>query len=174
MKYIAIVDGQEFTIDINNDGSITIDEQPRDIDFRRLPSGGITSLLLDNRSVSAVIEERGDDWEVLIMGDLYSVKVQDERSYRLAQSRTKNAGVEGDAVIASPMPGIIVAVPVSEGTIVSLGDKVIILESMKMENELRAPRDGIVTFVGVTTGASVEKDQVLLTIGPLDDDETAG
>ncbi len=88
MKYIATVKDQEFTVDISNDGTITIDDQPYEIDFRRLPSGGITSLLLDNRSMSAVVDERGDDWEVLIEGELYSVRVLDERSYRLGQRRT--------------------------------------------------------------------------------------
>ncbi len=64
------------------------------------------------------------------------------------------------------MPGIIVSVPVAEGDTVHFGDKVIILESMKMENELRAPCDGVVTHVNVAAGASVEKDQALVTISP--------
>lgn len=169
MKYIATVKDQQFTVDINSDGAITIDDEPIDIDFRRLPSGGITSLLMDNRSISAVVEERGDNWDVLILGELYSVNVQDERSYRLAQRGGHGIGVDGEAVVASPMPGIIVAVPVAEGDLVKFGDKVIILESMKMENELRAPCDGIVTHVNVTAGASVEKDQALVTIGPIEE-----
>jgi biotin carboxyl carrier protein len=169
MKYIASVKNQQFTVDINNDGAITIDDEPIEIDFRRLPSGGITSLLLDNRSISAVVDERGDDWEVLIMGELYSVKVQDERSFRLAQRGGPGVGVDGEAVVKSPMPGIIVAVPVAEGDLVSLGDKVVILESMKMENELRAPCDGVITHVNVSAGASVEKDQALVTISPVED-----
>jgi biotin carboxyl carrier protein len=169
MKYIASVKNQQFTVDINNDGAITIDDEPIEIDFRRLPSGGITSLLLDNRSISAVVDERGDDWEVLIMGELYSVKVQDERSFRLAQRGGPGVGVDGEAVVKSPMPGIIVAVPVAEGDKVSLGDKVVILESMKMENELRAPCDGVITHVNVSAGASVEKDQALVTISPVED-----
>lgn len=169
MKYIATVKNREFTVDISNDGAITIDDEPYDIDFRRLPSGGITSLLMDNRSISAVVEEYGDKWDVLIQGELYSVSVQDERSYRLAQRSGHGIGVDGEAVMTSPMPGIIVAVPVAEGDRVSFGDKIIILESMKMENELRAPCDGIVTHINVVAGASVEKDQVLVTIGPLEE-----
>jgi biotin carboxyl carrier protein len=62
------------------------------------------------------------------------------------------------------MPGTIIAVPVSEGTIVQEGDKVVILESMKMENELRAPREGVVTLVKVEAGEGVEKGQVLIVI----------
>ena len=64
----------------------------------------------------------------------------------------------------SPMPGVIVAVAVFEGDAVRQGDKVIILESMKMENELRAPRDGIVSRINISKGDSVEKDQVLVVI----------
>jgi biotin carboxyl carrier protein len=63
------------------------------------------------------------------------------------------------------MPGIIIAVSVTEGDEVTKGQKVVILESMKMENELTAPRDGVVMRVKVTSGDSVEKGQVLVVIG---------
>jgi 3-methylcrotonyl-CoA carboxylase alpha subunit len=78
--------------------------------------------------------------------------------------RSTGLQVDGEAIVTSPMPGIIVAVPVAVGDFVRRGDKVIILESMKMENELRAPFDGVVTHVYVAAGASVEKDQPLVGI----------
>jgi len=130
-----------------------------------LSEGGILSLLLDNQSLEAIVEERNQAWEVLIHGELYAVRVQDERAYRLAKDRGPVAEVTGDATVKSPMPGLIIKVPVEVGQVVMKGDKVIILESMKMENELRSPRDGIVTHVYIEAGASVEKDQVLVTIG---------
>lgn len=164
MKYIATVRDQEFTIEIDPDGRIHINGEPYEVDYRRLPSGGVTSLLMNHRSVAAVVEERVDHWEVLIEGELYTVKVQDERAYRLERLRSSGMGIDGEAMITSPMPGIIVAVRVDEGQTVRQGDKVVILESMKMENELRAPCDGIVTHVHVSAGASVDKDQVLVTI----------
>jgi biotin carboxyl carrier protein len=71
------------------------------------------------------------------------------------------------------MPGLIIAVTVQPGQEVKKGDKVIILESMKMENELRSPRDGVVHHVYVEPGAGVEKDQMLVTIGDMES-ETAG
>jgi biotin carboxyl carrier protein len=164
MKYITTVNNREYTIEIDSDRGILIDGEPQEIDFRRLPSGGVTSLLMNHRSVSAVVEERGDHWEVLIEGRLYTVHVQDERLYRLERMRTTGLSVNGEAVVASPMPGIIVAVAVAVGDVVNYGDKVVILESMKMENELRAPCMGIVTHVHVAAGASVEKDQPLVGI----------
>lgn len=172
MKYIATVKGKEYTIEIDADLGILIDGQPFDVDFRRLPSGGVTSLLMNNRSVAAVVEERGDHWDVLIEGELYAVTVQDERAYRLDRMRTSGLSVDGEAVVTSPMPGIIVAVPVAIGDSVVHGQKVIILESMKMENELRAPCDGVVTHIHVTSGVSVEKDQPL--VGISQDHEAAG
>ncbi len=164
MKYIATIKDQEYVIEIDSDRGILIDDQPQEIDFRRLPAGGVTSLLMNHRSIAAVVEERGDQWEVLIEGELYSVRVQDERAYRLDRMRTLGISVDGEALVVSPMPGIIVAVPVAVGDVVKHGQKVVILESMKMENELRAPCDGVVTHVHVSAGASVEKDQPLVGI----------
>jgi pyruvate carboxylase subunit B len=173
MKYIATVKGREYTIEIDPDRGILIDGQRQEIDYRRLPSGGITSLLMNHRSVAAVVEERAEHWEVLIAGELYTVQVQDERAYRLERMRSSGLTVDGEAIVISPMPGIIVAVPVAVGDAVRRGDKVVILESMKMENELRAPCDGIVTHVHVAAGAGVEKDQPLVGISQESPDEIA-
>ncbi len=164
MKYIATVKGQEYTIEIDPDRGILIDDHPYEVDFRRLPSGGVTSLLMNHRSVAAMVEERGNQWDVLIEGELYSVRVQDERAYRLERMRTSGVSVDGEAIVASPMPGIIVAVSVAVGDSVEFGQRVVILESMKMENELRAPCAGVVTYVHIAPGASVEKDQPLVGI----------
>jgi biotin carboxyl carrier protein len=165
MKYITTVNDQEYTIEIDQEGQITVNDQQYRIDFQQLSEGGMLSLLLNQHSLEAIVEERDQSWEVLIRGELYSVKVQDERAYRLAKARGVSTAVTGKANIASPMPGLIIEVPVEVGQIVKKGDQVIILESMKMENELRAPRDGIIKKVWVTKGASVEKNEVLVTIG---------
>lgn len=163
MKYIAIVKDNEYIIEIDPDRGILIDDVPQEIDFRLLPSG-LSSLLMNHRSVAAIVEEMDDYWDVLIEGELYQVKVQDERAYRLERMRSSGLTVNGEAMVNSPMPGIVIAVPVAVGDMVRHGDKVVILESMKMENELRAPCDGVVTHVLVAAGASVEKDQPLVGI----------
>ncbi|MCB9421488.1 MAG: biotin attachment protein [Ardenticatenaceae bacterium] len=164
MKYIATVNEQEIEIEVGQDREITVNGERYDIDFHQLPDGGLVSLLLNNLSYEAVVEAREDVWDVLLRGELYSVTVQDERAYRLAKARGADTTVHGEAVIKSPMPGIIIAAPAAEGSYVHKGDKIIILESMKMENELRSPRDGIVTRVQVKPGDGVEKGQVLAVI----------
>jgi biotin carboxyl carrier protein len=165
MKYITTINDQQFTIEIDQEGHLTVNGDLYDVDFQQLSEGGILSLLLNNQSLEAIVEERDGSWEVLIKGELYSVKVQDERAYRLAKARGVVAEVTGEASIKSPMPGLIIAVPVEEGQAVSKGDQIVILESMKMENELHSPRDGVVKRLHVEPGQSVEKNQLLAIIG---------
>ena len=164
MKYFARVNDKEFEIVIDSEQEVIVNGVPYEIDFQLLHEDSVLSLLLNNRSLEAVINERDDVWEVLTRGELYAVQVQDERMYRLSQARGSGPAVTGEAQVRSPMPGVIVAVAVAEGDAVRQGDKVVILESMKMENELRAPRDGIVSRINVSKGDSVEKDQVLVVI----------
>lgn len=66
--------------------------------------------------------------------------------------------------IAAPMPGTIVSVNVSEGQSVKKGDVLVVLEAMKMENEIKAPRDGSISSVAVSKGASVDTGATLVTI----------
>jgi len=164
MNYIANVDDQEYIIEIGKDGKILVNDKVYDVDFRQMPGSGVTSLLLNRHSLEAVVEEKDGFWEVLIRGERYPVTVADERTYRLARARGSFAAPDGEVMMKSPMPGIVIAIPVVVGDVVNKGDTVIILESMKMENELRAPRDGVIAQVKVEPGASVEKDQSLVLV----------
>lgn len=165
MKYIATINDQAFEIEIGHDHEIVVNGKTYTVDFQPLPDSGMVSLLLDNHSWEAVVEDRDELHEVLLKGELYSVRVQDERTYRMEMARGGGTAVTGEANITAPMPGLIVAIPVSEGDRVNKGDSVVILESMKMENELRAPRDGVILRVSTEPSASVEKGQVLVVIG---------
>jgi biotin carboxyl carrier protein len=165
MKYYARVNDHEYVIEVARGGQISVDGHPYHADFQELVEGGVSSLLLDNASLEAMVEERDDFWEVYIHGELYTVQVQDERSYRLSRAWGKGVEVTGEAPVRSPMPGVIVAVPAAAGDHVHKGATVVILESMKMENELRAPRSGVVRQVLVAKGDTVEKGQVLAVIG---------
>ncbi len=165
MKYITTVNGQEYIIEIDQKTEITVNGERHGVDFQQLAESGTLSLLIDNRSLEAIVEEREDAWEVLLHGELYAVHVQDERAYRLAQARGKLSDASEAVVIRSPMPGLILDVLVEEGAHIGQGQTVVILESMKMENELRAGRDGVVTRVHVGKGDSVEKNQELIAIG---------
>lgn len=164
MKYFAEVSDQEFIIEIGQDNQIMVNGDTFEINYQRMPNSGVTSLLINHRSLEAVVEEQDGIWQVLIRGEQYPVTVADERMQRLSKARGSFAAPDGEVVVKSPMPGTIIAVSVSEGDLVNKGDQVIILESMKMENELRAPRDGIINQVRVQAGTGVEKGQALVVI----------
>jgi biotin carboxyl carrier protein len=163
MKYLTTVNGQTFEIEINQGGRVTINGEERIVDFKTI-SESLISALIDNASFEALIDEREGRYNVLMFGDMYEVEVADERQQRLLHSSTGFQVAQGEITIRSPMPGLIVAVPVTEGQSVRQGEAVCVLESMKMENELKAPRDGVVSRVHVAKGDRVEQNKALVTI----------
>ena len=165
MKYFVKVHDHDFVIDLGPDQQMTVNDDSLTVDYQQLPDSGVLSLLINNRSLVTVVEKRNDIYEVLINGELYEVAVQDERSYRLAKARGDVREASGEITVRSPMPGVIVKVPVEQGQTVAKGETLVILESMKMENELKSPRDGVVLRINTSSGASVEKGQDLLIVG---------
>jgi len=164
MKYITQVLDETYEIEIKKDGLVIVNGEERHVDFKSMGQHAIYSLIIDNQSFEAVVEQRDGQYHVLIFGDLYEIDVTDERSQRLARLSGVSTDMTGEAQIKSPMPGLIVAVPVNVGDEVTKGQTVVILESMKMENELKAPRDGVVERVDVGAGDSVEQNKVLVVI----------
>lgn len=163
MKYVTTVNNKRFEIEILADGSVVVDGKKRIVDFIALgPS--MYSILAENVSHELTIEQRDDSIEVLMRGRLYNNLVLDERALLMAQ---RSGGLPGDTSevnIKAPMPGLIVAVKVEMGQAVKAGDTVIILESMKMQNELKASRDGVIGSVNVEAGQTVEQNKVLVSI----------
>jgi pyruvate carboxylase subunit B len=163
MKYVTTINGKTFEIDIQRDGSLLVNGERREVDFRAM-GPALYSILMDNLSYELVIEEREGDIEVLVRGKLYSGQVLDERAQLMA-ARSGGMKIDsGEASIKSPMPGLIVTIPVEVGQAVKAGQTVAILESMKMQNELKAPRDGVIHQIHVSAGQSVEQNKVLITI----------
>lgn len=163
MKYLTTVNDQQFEIEINQNGRVTVNGEELTVDFRTI-SPSLVSALINNHSFEALVEERDERYEVLMFGDLYEVDVADERKQRLLRSSSGFEAAQGEISIRSPMPGLIVAVPVAEGQEVKQGDAVCVLESMKMENELKAPRAGTVSHIYVNKGDRVEQNKVLVSI----------
>jgi biotin carboxyl carrier protein len=95
---------------------------------------------------------------------MYPVKVEDEREKRLRAAAGASLAAAGEYYLKAPMPGLVVSVPVAEGQPVSKGDVLLVLESMKMQNELKSPRSGVVGRVKVIPGDRVEQKQTLLSV----------
>jgi biotin carboxyl carrier protein len=170
MKYVTTINNKTFEIEIQRDGSLLVNGEHREVDFLALgPS--LYSILMDGLSHELVIEERDKDIEVLMRGKLYSGTVLDERAQLMAERTGGMMTDTGEMSVKAPMPGLVVVVPVEVGQLVSAGQTVIVLESMKMQNELKSPRDGVVQNISVATGQSVEQNKILVTIAEPPDEE---
>ena len=105
-------------------------------------------------------------YRVNVNGTVYEVELEEITGAAPAASVAPPAAAPaGGEKVCAPMPGNILAVNVSNGSAVKKGDVLMILEAMKMENEIMAPCDGTVTSVSVTKGAAVESGALLCTIG---------
>ena len=107
-------------------------------------------------------------YRVNVNGTVYEVELEEITGAAPAVSVAAPAAAPapaGGEKVCAPMPGNILAVNVSNGSAVKKGDVLMILEAMKMENEIMAPCDGTVTSVSVTKGAAVESGALLCTIG---------
>jgi biotin carboxyl carrier protein len=166
MKYATTINDKTYIIEINDDKKVVVDGVEYAVDFESVSGQPVYSLLINGRSYEAYIHEAEEDdaWQVLIHGDLFSVSVEDEREQRLRAAAGVVAVTTGEFSLKAPMPGLIVAVPVTEGQAVKKGDILVILESMKMQNELKCPRDGTVSRVKVKAGEGVDHNQVLVTV----------
>lgn len=164
MKYITIVNGQEYTIELLDEHRVRINDEVIEVDLVGLGNQPLYSLLAGGKSYEAFVYPDEGGWQVLMQGTLYEVEVIDEREFLLRQQAGSGLAETGPFNLKAPMPGLIVAVPVSVGQDVRKGDVLVILESMKMQNEIKAPRDGTVAAVFVQGGQSVNQGEPLVQL----------
>lgn len=146
----------------DNRYGITLEGKTFEVDTLELPNGGL-SLVAGTASWAADFEEKNDTMEVLVRGQRVRLDVADERKLRL---RAANAafGVEGKQTINAPMPGKVVKLLVKAGDEVVEGQGLVVVEAMKMENELKSPKGGKVTEVFAKEGTAVENGAPLLVV----------
>ncbi|MEJ2555226.1 MAG: biotin/lipoyl-binding protein [Anaerolineae bacterium] len=164
MKYIATVGDQEFTIDVNREGEVTVNGTTYAVDMQGVGSECLYSLIVDGKSYDIFIDERDENFLVVMWGGLFEVQVQDERTRRLAGLRRGPVAPVGEVLVKAPMPGVVTEVPVRENQPVEAGDIVVVMESMKMMNEFKTPRAGVVHNVRVKVGDKVDQNQIMVTI----------
>ena len=164
MKYIATINDKEYSVEVLDERRVIVNGQIMDVDFVSVSGQPVFSMIVNGKSYESYIQEGDDEWLALLRGRLYSVKVEDEREKRLRAAAGGGVVEGGEFHLKSPMPGLVVSVPVSEGQTVKKGDVLLILESMKMQNELKSPRDGVVARIRVKAGESVEQKQTLLNV----------
>jgi biotin carboxyl carrier protein len=121
------------------------------------------SLLVDGESYDVAIENGSDRLRVSVRDHVFPVEIADERRMRLRAAGLK-PGAEGRQTIDAPMPGKIVRVLVAVGDEVTQGQGLVVVEAMKMENELRSPKDGTVVELAAVEGQTVEGGAQLVVV----------
>jgi biotin carboxyl carrier protein len=164
VKYITTIGETQFTVEVLEKGRLSVNGRVMEVDFENISGQPVYSLVIDGKSYEAYVYEVENEWQVLLLGQQYTVGVEDEREKRLRAAAGGEVAESGEFNLKAPMPGLVVSVAVEQDREVSKGDVLVILESMKMQNELRAPRAGKVTRVRVKPGETVEQRQTLLTL----------
>ncbi len=117
------------------------------------------------RRLTAVVEGAGSDWSVTIGGRRIGVTARTWRERMLAEAESAAAAHHGPIEIVATLPGLVVAIEVEVGRRVASGDRLLTIEAMKMQNEVRAPRDATVLEVAVAPGQTVATGALLLRLG---------
>ena len=164
MKYVTTVEDREYLVEILDDHHVSVDGVLYEVDFVPVGSQPVYSLIINGESFDTHVYPDEDILQVLFQGNMYTAKVEDEREKRLRTVLTGSASEREEFLLKAPMPGMVVSVPVQHGQPVQKGDVLLILESMKMQNELRSPRNGTVGRVRVAAGDRVEKKDTLLSV----------
>lgn len=165
MKLQAELDGTKHEIDIKRDGgkvTASVDGREYSLDVSQ-PEPGLYVLRDGAAKSVAHISVTGDGRSMVsIDGRTVEVALSDPKRLRSSGSGSDTA--DGVAEIKTAMPGKVVRVLVAEGDAVAKGDGVIVVEAMKMQNEMKSPKDGAVTSIKVAEGDTVEAGALLLTV----------
>ena len=165
-KYFATVEGheEELVVDLTevspSNYTVVMGEQEYKVDFEQI-NETIYSIIINGRSYAIDMSEKGDKFEVIVDGDNFNVEILDEMK-KLMRMRTSST-VEGRQIIEAPMPGYIWKMLKEPGDEVKAGEPIMILVAMKMENEIKSPKDGVVTEIFVK--ASEDPNESTVKIG---------
>ena len=165
MKYRIEIGGRKLETSIAAD-TVELDGRAHIARMGAVGTSPLRIMVLDGRSYEVVAvpgSERGK-WRLSMGGEQFEVDVVDERQHAIRAMLGRSAHAPAGGKIKAPMPGLIVRVLVEEGQVVPAGAGIVVVEAMKMENELTAATAGVVKKVLVVPGATVEKGQVLVEI----------
>lgn len=164
MKYHVTVRNRTYVIDVDG-GSVTVNGEKLESHWASIPGTPLIHLLLGRESWTVACQQLdGRRWALGAAGERLEVDVQDDRAKQIEALTGGGRKETGGGVIRAPMPGLVVRVEVRKGEAVEVGTGVVVVEAMKMENELRARARGVVEQVHVKAGDRVEKGAPLVTL----------
>jgi biotin carboxyl carrier protein len=163
VKYFARVGETEYEIEIDGE-RILLNGEAVEVNLSQVGIPELYSVLFGGRSYDVLVHSERSNYTVTFRGEQFVVQVEDERSRKLNSGRRAPALPHGELPIKAPISGLIVKVLVEPGESVADGQPLVILEAMKMENEIRSLRAGVVKSIAVAVGKRVEQNEALLVL----------
>jgi biotin carboxyl carrier protein len=163
MLYDVTIDGKNYRLELERaEGrwSCRLDGREVEIDAV-LARPDVLSLRIGNQAYEIKSERVGNDWHLWVGGARFASEVRDPRSLR---SRTRAADDHGPRKLTAPMPGKVVRVLVREGDVVEAGAGVLVVEAMKMQNEIKSPKKGTIQKMLAAEGIAVNAGDVLAIV----------
>jgi biotin carboxyl carrier protein len=167
-RYLALLDGgrREVAIEVEEDGparyQVSLGGRVHRVDAFRHDHGTV-SLLIDTASHSATFDERGAQVRVRVRDTVVPLEILPERRLRMRRA-AGTLTAQGRRALTAPLPGRVLRVLVAAGDRVTRGQPLLVLEALRMENELRSPRDGTVVELQVRAGDDVGRGAPLLAV----------
>jgi len=161
--YAVKVNGKEYAVGVAQNGEIRVDGKSVGVDLCRMDSTTF-SVLLDGNSVRIVASKRGGVYHVLLNSEEHEIRVETDRQRLLREFSDTVPETRARSEIRAPMPALIVKIEVEVGEEVKEGQGLLILEAMKMENEIKAHQSGRVKQILVSNGKPVDKGEVLIRL----------
>jgi len=165
MKYRAKIEDKSYLIEIletDGDWDVRLDGEKISIDVVSVKPPRLFSLLKANRSFDVEVVKNSEGYVVHLEGRTYECVLEDEKIARLKGLTVAGSSLHKGKELKAPMPGLILAVEVKEGDAVKPGQGLVIVEAMKMENEIRALFEAKVKTVKVKPRQAVERNEVLM------------
>lgn len=166
MKFEIEIGGESRTLELEPGDTpqqyrATMDGEPVEFEARFLRPG-VLSLILDDRSYRVVLEEDASDPAIYIAGRRFPYRLDDPRSLKARRSHA--GGLDGPKPIKASMPGRVVRVLAQPGDAVEAHQGIVVIEAMKMQNEIKSPKAGTVSELRVAPGDTVAAGEVLAII----------
>jgi len=165
MRFDLLVDGKVHNVELGIGSMVTVRVDGEMFQAEVTRDGNIMDIQLNGRSYRARLEEQ----QIMVDGRLHGVEVRNLRrgkpSWYSDTAMTDSLAAGGEEIIYPPMPGSVVAIKVKEGDVVEPGDSILVLEAMKMQNEIHSSRGGVVREIRVAEGDLVGAGDVMIVIG---------
>lgn len=166
MKLTALVNGVERQLEIEKPSEtgqpygFSLDGRQAQADIREIVPG-VYSILLGHRNFEIKIDNGENGYTAAVNGRRFEITVRDPRKLFRGGAGVADAGPQK---LTAPMPGKVVRVLVEEGQEVESGQGIVVVEAMKMQNEIKSPKTGVVKTISVKQGGSVSAGQVLAIV----------